>query len=52
MREKEMGILVSAGLDRVDAARAALRGGYVTHFITCSVTAERLLNERPGHADY
>ena len=52
MREKEMGILVSAGLDRVEAARAALRGGYVTHFITCSVTAERLLNERPGHADH
>lgn len=45
MREKEMGMLVSAGLDRVPAARAAMKGGYVTHLVTCSASAEQLLAE-------
>lgn len=45
MRNKEMGILVSAGLDRVGAAAAAIRGDYVTHFVTCSASAEKLLED-------
>ena len=45
MRDKEMGMLVSAGLDRVPAAKAAMRGGYVTHLITCSASAEQLLHD-------
>jgi len=45
MRNKDMGMLVSAGLDRVAAAKAAMRGGYVTHLVTCSASAEHLLSE-------
>ncbi len=45
MRAKEMGMLVSAGLDRVAAAKAAMCGGYVTHLITCSASAEQLLED-------
>lgn len=43
MRNKNMAMLVSAGLDRVPAARAAMRGGYVTHLVTCSASAAQLL---------
>lgn len=45
MRSKEMGMLVSAGLDRIASAKAAMRGGYVTHLVTCSTSAEQLLRE-------
>lgn len=44
MRGKEMGLLVTSGRDRPEAAKAAILGGYVTHFATCSATAERLLD--------
>ncbi len=47
MRDKDMAMLVSAGLDRVPAARAAMRGGYVTHLVTCSASAARLLAVAP-----
>ena len=43
MREKEVGILVSAGVERIPAARAAMLGGYVTHLVTCSTSAALLL---------
>lgn len=39
----EMGILVTPGLDKVEATRAAIRGGYVTHLVTGSTVAEALL---------
>lgn len=45
MREKEMGMLVSAGIDRVPAARAAMLGGYVTHLVTCAASASLLLQD-------
>ncbi|QBY01642.1 transcriptional regulator [Rhodophyticola sp. CCM32] len=47
MRKKELGMLVSAGVDRVPAARAAMAGGYVTHLVTCSASAQRLLQDEP-----
>ena len=43
MRNKEMGILVASGAERVRGARAAILGGYVSHFVTCSNTAQLLL---------
>ncbi|MDO5605065.1 MAG: sugar-binding transcriptional regulator [Paracoccus sp. (in: a-proteobacteria)] len=39
----EMGILVTPGLDKVEATRAAIRGGYVTHLMTATSVAEALL---------
>lgn len=39
----EMGILVTPGLDKVEATRAAIRGGYVTHLVTGTSVAEALL---------
>lgn len=39
----EMGILITPGLDKVEATRAAIRGGYVTHLVTGSRVAEALL---------
>jgi len=39
----ETGILVTPGLDKVEATRAAIRGGYVTHLVTGTSTAEALL---------
>jgi deoxyribonucleoside regulator len=45
MHKKELGMLVSAGLDRVSAARAAMTGGYVTHLVTCSASAQELLQD-------
>ncbi|MFV0333728.1 MAG: sugar-binding transcriptional regulator [Tropicimonas sp.] len=44
MRNKEMGLLVASGPDRVAGARASMLGGYVTHFATCSDTAQLLLD--------
>jgi DNA-binding transcriptional regulator LsrR (DeoR family) len=38
-----MGILITPSLDKVEAARAAIRGGYVTHLITGTTVAEALL---------
>lgn len=43
----EMGILVTPGLDKVAATRAAIRGGYVTHLITGTSVAEALLAAGP-----
>lgn len=40
----EMGILVTPGLDKVEATRAAIRGGYVTHLVTATSVAEALLS--------
>lgn len=39
----EMGILITPGLDKVDATKAAIRGGYVTHLVTSTRVAEALL---------
>ena len=47
MREKELGLLVCAEPERVSAARAAIIGGYVTHFACCSNTAQLLLADCP-----
>lgn len=47
MRAKDMGILVSSGADRLNATHAALRGGYATHLVTSSRTAEGLLRLGP-----
>ncbi len=47
MRAKQTKILVSAEAGRVDAARAAIVGGYVSHFATSSDTARRLLESAP-----
>lgn len=43
LRAPEAGILVSAGADRVGAALAAIRGGYVTHLVTRQADAEAML---------
>ena len=43
MRKPEIGILVSAGHDRVNAAVAAMRGDYVTHLVTHQSSAEAML---------
>ncbi|NCU20240.1 transcriptional regulator, partial [Candidatus Falkowbacteria bacterium] len=39
----EMGILVTPGLDKLEATRAAIRGGYVTHLVTGLTVAQALL---------
>ncbi len=39
----EMGILVVPGHDKIGAARAAIRGGFVTHLVTSSGIAEAML---------
>ncbi|NGQ90126.1 sugar-binding transcriptional regulator [Rhodobacter sp. HX-7-19] len=39
----EMGILITPGMDKVAATRAAIRGGYVTHLVTGTTVAEALL---------
>ncbi|MGA0540680.1 sugar-binding transcriptional regulator [Neotabrizicola sp. VNH66] len=39
----EMGILITPGLDKVAATKAAIRGGYVTHLVTGTSVAEALL---------
>lgn len=43
MRDKEMGIMVGAGADRVLPMLAAIRGGYATHLATDTETATALL---------
>ena len=44
MRNREMGILVSSGESRAVAIRAAIRGGFATHLVTCARTARALLD--------
>jgi deoxyribonucleoside regulator len=44
----DMGILVTPGLDKVEATRAAIRGGYVTHLVTATTVAEALLATGQG----
>lgn len=39
----DMGILITPGLDKVAATRAAIRGGYVSHLITGTTVAGALL---------
>jgi DNA-binding transcriptional regulator LsrR (DeoR family) len=39
----DMGILITPGLDKVAATRAAIRGGYVTHLVTGTTAAAALL---------
>ncbi|MEM1130124.1 MAG: sugar-binding domain-containing protein [Pseudomonadota bacterium] len=43
LRDRDAGILVSSGAERVFAALAAIRGGYVTHLVTGQADAEALL---------
>lgn len=43
VRDKQMGVLVASGPDRVIGARAAMVGGYASHLVTCSNTATLLL---------
>lgn len=43
MRAKEMGLLLASGPARVSGAKAAMLGGYATHLVTCSNTAQLLL---------
>ncbi len=45
MRGKETGILVSVGKARVPAIKAAIKGGFASHLLTCSATAELLLKQ-------
>ena len=47
MRKKELGFLVCAEPQRASAARAAIIGGYVTHFACCSNAARLLLDACP-----
>jgi len=47
LQELEMGILVSAGQDRVPGVRAAIAGGYVSHLVTDAEAAKSLLG-RPA----
>lgn len=47
LREREAGILVVAGPERVAAAVAAIRGGYVTHLVTGEACAEAMLAAAP-----
>lgn len=43
LRNPKTGVLVSSGLDRVEATLAALRGHYATHFVTHQSSAEAIL---------
>ncbi|WP_114388752.1 sugar-binding transcriptional regulator [Notoacmeibacter marinus] len=45
MRGKSLGLLVASGRERVPPSRAAILGGYATHFATCSDTAQTLLGD-------
>ena len=47
MRGKEMALLVAAGLNRVEPARAAMKGGFVTHLATSTRVVEELLEMAP-----
>lgn len=40
----DMGILVSAGAEKVEAMRAVIRGGYATHVVTDVLTAQAILD--------
>jgi DNA-binding transcriptional regulator LsrR (DeoR family) len=43
MRGKDMALLVAAGPGRALPARAAMKGGFVTHLATSTRVAEELL---------
>ncbi len=43
MHGKDMGLLAAAGADKTEPARAAIRGGFTTHLVTCSEIAAGLL---------
>ena len=43
MRGKEMALLVAAGPGRARPARAAMKGGFVTHLATSAQVAEDLM---------
>jgi DNA-binding transcriptional regulator LsrR (DeoR family) len=44
MRGKELGLLASAGPDKVKPIRAAIKAGFASHLATCTNTAEALLD--------
>jgi len=44
LRGLDVGLVIASGAERVDAMRASIRGGYATHAVTCSLTAEALLD--------
>jgi len=46
LRSAGNGILVISGLHKIDATKAAIKGGYVTHLITDEQTGKALLNEK------
>lgn len=45
MLGKDLGLLVSAGPDKVNPIRAAIKAGFASHIATCSETAETLLEK-------
>lgn len=47
MRGKDMALLVAAGPGRADPAKAAIKGGFVTHLATSARVAEQLLETKP-----
>ncbi|SNZ20415.1 sugar-binding transcriptional regulator [Cohaesibacter gelatinilyticus] len=44
LKNLEMGLLVSDGLDKVEAMNACIKGGYVTHVVTSADTAQAMLD--------
>lgn len=44
MLGKELGLLASSGPDKVAPIQAAIKAGFASHLVTCSETAEALLN--------
>ena len=40
----DVGLVIASGAERVAAMHASIRGGYATHAVTCSLTAEALLD--------
>lgn len=47
MKRKDMALLVAAGKGRAVSAKAAIRGGYVTHLATSASIAQQLLEDAP-----
>lgn len=43
MHGKDMGLLTSAGLGRVDPIKATIKAGFTTHLVTCFETANELM---------
>ncbi|WP_281984800.1 sugar-binding transcriptional regulator [Thalassorhabdomicrobium marinisediminis] len=45
MRGKDLGLLATSGADKTAATRAAIRGGFTTHLVTCCDIARGLLTD-------